>query len=230
MPAATIAGRSSGRVTSRVACHGPAPNVRAAATRSCGSCDHTVPTTRTTTATLKKTCAAMTAVAVPLQALRQQGGERGADHDGRQQERHRDHRDHQATADELPSSHQVGGSQPDRHVATVLIDRLPAREPDHAEPRPGRLSVSTDRRRIGHLGRATSPPATRRTTRGTRPGTAASAGDSHRGRADTTAVVAEPGASPQHDLGPLVDPRLAVGGDVGRRQRERIGRRRRCTS
>ncbi|CAB4563102.1 unannotated protein [freshwater metagenome] len=62
-PAATIAGRSSGRVTSRVARQGVAPSSRAADTRSAGSCDHMPPTTRTTTETLKNTWASTTAVA-----------------------------------------------------------------------------------------------------------------------------------------------------------------------
>ncbi len=56
--AAASAGRSSGSVTAESRAAGPAPSVAASSHKRGSSRPHQAPTTRTTTATLKKTCAA----------------------------------------------------------------------------------------------------------------------------------------------------------------------------
>ncbi len=58
----STAGRSNGQVTSRKARHGLAPRARAASSIRGSMCDHSPPTSRDTTATLKNTPAMTTAV------------------------------------------------------------------------------------------------------------------------------------------------------------------------
>ena len=65
-PAATMAGRRAGSVTATKVRTGPAPRLRAASSSRGSSPRQLAPTTRTTTATLKKTCATTIAVSDPV--------------------------------------------------------------------------------------------------------------------------------------------------------------------
>ena len=94
-----IDGASSGRVTCRKARARDAPSMRAASSRRGSRFAQNPPTVRTTTATLKNTCATSIGAtpALPVQerqraARAQQREERGRDHDRRQHERHRHER------------------------------------------------------------------------------------------------------------------------------------------
>ena len=97
--------------------------------------------------------------------------------------------------------------------------RLPEREPGdprvdggRARPTGRRATPSATRPRRGWR-----RPATRRTPRGTR-----------RATANRRRPRGAPTASAQHDVGPLVDPSVAVRGDLGRRQRQGVARARRA--
>ena len=190
--AAASAGRSSGSVTARSRATGPAPSVAASSQRRGSSRPHQAPTTRTTTATLKKTCAARIA-ATPRSCPAGSSEERGRDDDRRKHEGHEDERAHERAAREVEPREDPGERQPEQQCQRRRDGGLPDREPEQRQVAPRRARRSEP----------AAPARARGSSRADR-----------RRRAHATearpAARAPLAASAQHDLRPLADPAVAV--------------------
>ena len=91
------------------------------------------PTTRTTTATLKKTCARRIAQTGPLDPVGQQREERGRDDDGGQDERHEDERldDRPAAERNRASAHASGSAA----TSVSAVETVACQSVNHATSR-----------------------------------------------------------------------------------------------